>query len=87
MRDRFAIGDSKSSIPHFGCIISTKKKRKKKTSLYIPSICPGEDMSKPPFADETLTLSAGSGGILLRHDGLDYDFQCQFLVDAMKYES
>ena len=42
-------------------------------------------MSKPPFADETLALSAGSSGILLRHDGLDYDFQCQFLVDAMKY--
>lgn len=42
-------------------------------------------MSKPPFADETLALSACSGGILLRHDGLDYDLQCQFLADAMKY--
>lgn len=42
-------------------------------------------MSKPPFADETLALSACSGGILFHHDGLDYDLQCQFLADAMKY--
>lgn len=53
--------------------------------MYVPAICPGEDMSKPPFANETLALSACSGRILLRHDGLDYDFQCRFLVDAMKY--
>jgi hypothetical protein len=38
--------------------------------MYVPSICPGEDMSKPPLADETLALRACSDGILFRHGRL-----------------
>jgi hypothetical protein len=30
---------------------------RKKRTIYVPSICPGEDMSEPPLADETLALS------------------------------
>jgi hypothetical protein len=38
--------------------------------MYVPSICPGEDMSKPPLADEALALRACSDGILFRHGRL-----------------
>jgi hypothetical protein len=44
--------------------IGTRAESGKKRTIYVPSICPGEDMSEPPLADETLALSACSDGIL-----------------------
>lgn len=79
MRERFAAVVQLGFILGVSCIDSNKK-------LYVPSIRPGEDMSKPPLADETLALGACADGILFRHGDLAWICNVAFFVDEMEVE-
>lgn len=57
-----------------------RKKEQKSGKIYellsvvggdIPSIFPGEDMSEPPAANETLTFSRCTDGVGVGHNGVE----------------